>query len=171
MLKKNDFFKVGHISKTHGVKGEMLLLCDHSTDFDQMGEWLFFNIDECLIPFKLETLRSTTDKTVLFTCSSIDSIEVAAQHLDTEIYLPLAQKDEILDANAPDTLIGCQVVDDSTNTSLGVITDFIDSAHNPLLEITNDDQEILLPFQEEFILGLENHTLFVQVPEGLLDLE
>lgn len=171
MLKKNDFFRVGYISKTHGVKGEMMLLCDHSTDFDRLGEYLFFNIDECLIPFKIISLRSSTEKTVLFSCEQITSVEAAAQHLETDIYLPLAQKKEILDSDSPDTLIGCRVVNEATNTSLGIISDYIDSPHNPLLEITHDGQEILLPFQEEFILGLENYTLFVALPEGLLDLE
>lgn len=171
MLRKSDFFKVGFIRKTHGVKGEMMMLCETDTDFEQLGEWLFFNLDECLVPFPITSLRSNTDKTVLFSCKNINTVEEASTYIDTEIFLPIALKEDIVASDSPDALIGCKVIDDSNNTLLGSVVAFIEHPQNPLLEIENETQNILLPFQEEFILGFENQTLYVDLPEGLLDLD
>lgn len=170
MLQKTDYFKIGTIRKTHGVKGEMLLLGENDIDFDYLGHWLFFNIEECLIPFKIETIRSTTDKTALFCCESITSVEQANTYINTEIFLPLNLKDDISDYSSPSNLNGLEVVNKDTNEILGTVSAFIESTLNPLLEIKTTNDSFLLPFNEAFILGVEKHQLFVRIPDGLLDL-
>ena len=171
MLKKSDFFKVGFIRKTHGVKGEMMMLCETDTEFEQLGVWLFFNLDECLVPFQITSLRSNTDKTVLFSCKNINTVEEASTYLNTEIFLPIDLKEDIIVSDSPDALIGCQVIDEVNDALLGTVIAFIEHPQNPLLEIENETRSILIPFQEEFICGFENQTLYVDLPEGLLDLD
>ena len=172
MLQKSDFFKLGDIRKTHGVKGEMMLAAELFLDFDAIKEYLFFNIDECLIPFRLSSYRETSDKTLLFICPAITTVEQAAEYVGTEVYLPNADRTAAKDSNNPFMLIGFEVIEDETNKSIGTISNFIESNYNPLLEIEdNNGNEILLPFNEEFILGIEGDTIFVKIPEGLLELD
>lgn len=170
MIKKSDYFKIGEIRKTHGVKGEMMLMSDLPIPLEKTSEWLFFNLEECLVPFKLETFRHTADSTVLFLCKSITSVEAAAEYVGKEIYLPLSEKIENADMETPTSLIGFTVIIEEDNKELGKIVDFIDSNFNPLLEIEHQGENILLPFNEEFILDIEDDKLFVKLPEGLLDL-
>ncbi len=170
MLKKTEFFRVGIIRKTHGVKGEMMLLCDAETDFEKIGEWLFFDLDECLIPFKITSLRSATDKTVLFSCTHIDNIEQASAYIDTNIYLPKEKRQHIRNYESPSSLVGLEIINEKDKAIIGTITAYIESPHNPLLEIDHHGQEVLLPFNKEFILGVEEDLLWVNIPDGLLDL-
>lgn len=172
MLKKSDFFKLGEIRKTHGIKGEMMLATDHFLDFEAIKDNFFFNLEECLVPFGIESYRDTSDKTMLFICKGIDSIEDAAEYVGTEIYLPLTDKSETTETENPAMLVGLKVIDDESNELIGIITDFIESNYNPLLEIEDQNgEEILLPFNEEFILAIEDEKLFVKIPEGLLSLD
>ncbi len=172
MLKKSDFFKLGEIRKTHGVKGEMMLASDHYMDYEAIKEYLFFNLEECLVPFRLKSYRDTSDKTLLFICHNIDTIEQASEYVGTEIFLPLADKSDIDELESPSMLIGLKVINDETEEIIGTVSDFIESTHNPLLEIeTHEGKEVLLPFNEAFILGIEDSQLFVKIPEGLLNLD
>jgi len=171
MLKKADYYKIGEIRKTHGVKGEMMLISDFPIDFEAIEDWVFFNIEECLIPFKIVSLRETSDKNALFICKSIDSIEKANEYVGVEVCMPIASKTTSEDMNEPTSLIGYNVVSEGDDEILGKIVSFIDSNFNPLLEIESEGKEnILLPFNEEFILGLDGNNVIVRIPEGLLDL-
>lgn len=171
MLKKSDYYKIGEIRKTHGVKGEMMLISDFSIDFEAIEDWLFFNLEECLVPFKVVNIRETGDKNALFICKTIDNIEVANEYVGVEIFMPLSSKTETENMDEPTSFIGYNVVNEENNETLGKIIDFIESNYNPLLEIEPENGEnILLPFNEEFILGLEENDLIVRLPEGLLDL-
>jgi 16S rRNA processing protein RimM len=55
---------------------------------------------------------------------------------------------------------------------LGEITDIDDSTINTLFVIDNDGEEILVPAQEEFILGIDqkNREIIFSLPEGLVSL-
>ncbi len=172
MLHKKDFFKLGEIRKTHGVKGELMLANEQFLDFDAIKDFLFFNLEECLVPFRLESYRDTSDKTMLFICKGIDSVEAAAEYVGVDVFLPNADRTSAENADNPFMLIGYNIVEEATNNALGTISNFIDNPNNPLLEIENEDgKSFLLPFHEEFILAIENNTLFVNIPEGLLDLD
>ena len=61
---------------------------------------------------------------------------------------------------------------DETLGELGEITDIDDSTINTLFVIDNDGEEILVPVQEEFIMGIdqENREIIFNLPEGLVSL-
>lgn len=170
MLVKSDFVKIGDIRKTHGVKGEMMLINPTPIMLSNDSEWLFFNIEECLVPFKISASRFTNDATLLFMVEEIEEVEEAAQYVGLEVYIPASEYEHDADLDTPLSLVGFTVVIEEGNKELGPIVDFIDSAFNPLLEIEYKDDTILLPFNEEFILGVEDNKLYVKLPEGLLDL-
>ncbi len=170
MLKKSDFFKIGFIRKTHGIKGEMMLINDYSIDYSAIKEWLFFNLEECLVPFRIETFREIGDKNAIFSCERISDIETADQYVDTEIYIPLSDKTDTNNLENPDSLIDCQVINIENKKSIGNIIGFVDNHHNPLLEIETENENIYLPFVDEFIIKLDENNLYVKIPEGLLEL-
>lgn len=170
MLQKSDFVKIGEIRKTHGVKGEMMLIHPTPILLSDETEWLFFNIEECLIPFKLEDSRFTNEATLLFSVEEIDVIEDAAAFVGVEVFVPESEHQKDGDVETPISLVGYTVVVEKDKKELGKVVDFIESALNPLLEIEYQDDTILLPFNEAFILGIEDDYLYVELPEGLLDL-
>ncbi len=67
-------------------------------------------------------------------------------------------------------LIGLGVVDE-TGERLGEVTDVYDVASGPLLGVTVEGQEKLVPFRREMVdeVDLEAGVLRVRLPEGLLD--
>lgn len=171
MLKKADYYRIGEIRKTHGVKGEMMLISNFPIDFEAIQEWIFLNLEECLVPFRVLNIREIGATSALIICKTIDSIEKANNYVGMDIYMPLASKTKNESMNEPTSFIGYNVINENNNEGLGKIINFIESDYNPLLEIETEDKEnILLPFNDEFILGLEENNLIVRLPEGLLDL-
>lgn len=170
MLDISDFIKIGEIRKTHGVKGEMMLISNSPIVISDDSKWLFFNLEDCLVPFKLTTKRHTAESSVLFQCEDVDVVEEAAKFVGVEVFIPKAEYVADADINTPFSLVGFTVIEEENDNVLGTVLDFIESVHNPLLEIEHEGEPILLPFNEEFILGVDEDKLYVKLPEGLLDL-
>jgi 16S rRNA processing protein RimM len=55
---------------------------------------------------------------------------------------------------------------------IGEITDIDESTINTLFVVENNDGEILIPAQEEFIVDIdhENSRIILDLPEGLVEL-
>ncbi len=70
-----------------------------------------------------------------------------------------------------ETLAGFTVID-QTAGKIGVITGFLSVKNNPLLTVDTGEKEILIPFNEAFIIAIDENsqTLSVDIPEGLLNL-
>ena len=49
IMQKEDCFKVGYISKTHGLKGEVTAILEYELDFENTSA-LFLEINENLVP-------------------------------------------------------------------------------------------------------------------------
>ncbi|MDA3854151.1 MAG: hypothetical protein PF444_07930, partial [Bacteroidales bacterium] len=124
-----------------------------------------------LVPFKVLNMREIGATNALFICKTIDCIEKANNYVGMDIYMPLSSKTKSENMDDPTSFIGYNVIKEDKHEPLGKIINFLESDYNPLLEIeTENEENILLPFNEEFILGLEENNLFVRIPEGLLDL-
>jgi len=68
-----DCFKVGYISKTHGLKGEVTAIFDQDFELDEITS-LFLEFNGSLVPYFLEDFSDRGDKSFL-KFESIDSIK------------------------------------------------------------------------------------------------
>lgn len=146
-----------------------MLVGNTAFNVNDIKDWLFFNIDECLVPFRLKAIRELGEKVLLFTCTSIVDVEQAKEFIGLDIFIPLLQRPSGM--KEVESFIACRVFDVEKEKILGTVSNFIESDFNPLIEIkTENATSILLPFNEEFILSFENEELKVRLPNGLTEL-
>ena len=157
---KLQYIEAGEIVNTHGVRGEVKVLC-WLDDPEMLCEF-----DRCRIAGKdyvMEQVR--VQKTCnLVKLQGIDTMEAAqAMHGKTlEIYREDADPDIIFAAE----LIGMEVYQD--DTLLGKLADVLDYPGNKVY-VVKGDKEYMIPAVKAFVLStdMDNNRMQVRLIEGM----
>lgn len=173
-LNNEDFFPAGTIIKPHGLRGEFILEIGEGLDeylVDQ--ECLMVGIDGGLVPFFIteEGINFRTSTTVSLSFEDIDNVEKVRPLCGCKVFLPnSASRDEAAE-DSFDALIG-YVVFDEEKGRLGRITRSDNFSGNVVLTVEYHSREILIPFSENLITGINNDKKEIRLacPEGLIDL-
>lgn len=158
--------------KPHGINGEVnFAFTTEVFDRTEAPYWLF-DMDGILVPFFIETLRFKSSETALVKFEGLDSALKIKELCGKEVFYPIAFADDFQEEeNEWAVYVGFNVTDLEAGY-LGEITAVDDSTMNVLFALNKNDVELLMPFAEEFIKGidLEKREMTVLLPEGLLDL-
>ena len=173
MISEDSVYKIGYISKTHGLKGEVNF---HFTDdiFDTTeSPYLLIRVDGIIVPFFIETIRFRSDTTAIIKFEDIDSNEQAQLLLGNDVLFERSK------ANSNETeeltlqyFIGFMVVD-KNGEKKGVITDVDDQTENWLFELESPDGVLhYIPAHEEFIVSMDHECkkMVMDLPDGIWDL-
>ena len=169
MIKQEEVYKIGRLGKSHGVRGEISFLFDDDV-FDRVdADYLILDIDGILVPFFIEEYRFRSDTTALMKFEGIDSQERARELTGCDIYFPrnLAASDD--DSISWSAIVGFNIIDASTNKSVGRIASIDDSTLNILFCLEDGH---LIPASEDLITQIDQQarTITMHLPAGLLDL-
>lgn len=172
-MNKQDCFKLGYISKTHGVKGEVVLLLDvdDSSRYKKI-ESLFIEMNEKLLLFTIQNIRVGNNKAIV-KLEGIDKIEQAQQLNKSSVYLPLSFLPNLGEKNFYfHEIIGYQV-NDLHYGNIGNVEAVLEYPHQNLLQVMGiTGKQILIPVRNEYIVKVnrEHKQLCVNAPEGLIDI-
>lgn len=161
---------VGRIGRLFGTDGGVMIsLYTTFPDDFKIEEPLFVTIDGLAVPIFCSSFERRGQSGAVVMFDDIDTARRAEDFLlGNEIFI--AEEDEEDDDEFyMEDLIGFTAV---VGNLKGEITDYYDSEANPLLEITLDGAEHLIPAAEEFIahIDFERRTIKFILPEGLLEL-
>lgn len=169
MIKESEIYKIGTITRIHGVRGEVSFSFTDDVWDRADAEYLILRIDGILVPFFMEEYRFRSDTTALVKFQDYDSAEAARELCGCDVYFPYALRPE---PNENDEytwryFTGFRVVDKQAG-ELGEITYVDDSTQNVLFHVG----EHLIPAVESFISDIDHQARIItmQLPEGLLDL-
>lgn len=172
MIERSTLVKIGATLKPHGIKGELTIALDDDLSPEDF-RCLLLDIDGIIVPFFAETVRSKGDNW-LVKFDGIDNEDQATELARHDIY---AERDELdIDEDSEDGVHLFDLIDYTVATDngpLGIIEDIDDSTANILFHISAPDgKTIYIPYAEEFITGLDiqNHTIYMALPEGICDL-
>ena len=168
MIKPEEVYRIGRLGKAHGVKGEVSFQFDDDI-FDRVdSDYLILEVDGILVPFFIEEYRFRSDTVALVKFEDVDTQQRAAELTGCDVYFPrsLADDDETPSLSM---LIGFDVVDVTTGTTVGRIAAIDDSTANLLFELEDGR---LIPAAEELITNIDskNKVIKMTIPEGLLEL-
>ena len=165
-----DYFEIGHISNTHGLKGEMKVrpFTSNKKDYEKLKN-ILVDINGELREYTIESVRYQQD-VVLLRLKGVESIEEAERLKGRYIKIPreLAKEtdeDEFFIAD----LIGCEVYQDEL---LGVVDDvFTAGASDVYVVKRKGKKDLLLPAIAAVIkkVDIANRRIDVEVPRGLED--
>jgi 16S rRNA processing protein RimM len=173
MLTQDECFRLGHIARLHGFKGELTIFLDTEDPTEFKGlESVFVEYDKKLVPFFLERIQLRDRGHALVKFEDVDTEKGAKNLVGCPLYLPLdnlpqLEEDEFYHFELKDF----KVIDE-THGPIGNVVRIADHAGNPLIEINFNGKEILLPMQDQFIerIDKKEKTVYVKAPGGLIEM-
>jgi 16S rRNA processing protein RimM len=164
-----DCFKIGYISKTHGLKGEVTAVFALEMEWSTLTT-LFVDSKGSLVPYVVERISGTVNKPFL-KLEGVESYEQALTLKGSSIYTdksvrPKLKRGEFYD----DEVIGFKV-EDKKSGLLGQVKEIQSQGSNRLLSVILGSKEILIPINAPFITSLNKTKKIIQVelPEGFLE--
>jgi 16S rRNA processing protein RimM len=172
-MKKEDCFYLGKIVKKYSFKGEVLAKLD--TDQPELYENLdaiFIELRNNLVPFFVESSQLHKSELLRLKFEDVNTEADADSIMKSGLYLPLNLLPK-LEGNKFyfHEVIG-YTIEDKNFGEVGKIVGVNDTTAQALFEVENNGKEILIPMNDEFIIKVDrkNKTIFVETPEGLIDL-
>ena len=168
-----DFFKVGIIVSTHGLKGEVKVYptTDDVRRFKRLKK-VYLSMERVhSMELEIESVKFFKQFAIL-KFRGIDSIEDAQRYLKASLLVPRSdavrlEKDEYFVAD----LIGLTVRNED-GAEIGTLRDVMETGANDVYVIAlSDGRELLLPAIRQCVLEVDLEAGFVRVHilEGLLD--
>lgn len=180
MVTEADVYKIGTLTRTHGVRGEVAFLFTDDVWDRVEADYLFLCLDGLLVPFFLEEWRFRSDSVALLKFEDIDSADAATRLVGADVFFPKDLTPSEFDEEELTWrhFVGFEVsrIDDINQQSsikLGTVTSVLDETSNVLLVVeTPQGKEILIPAHEDFILSADHRErrLLVSIPDDLLNL-
>ncbi|MBL1280954.1 MAG: 16S rRNA processing protein RimM [Fluviicola sp.] len=172
-MNKKDCFHLGRIAKLHGFKGEVSLFLDVTNPEDYVSlDAIFIDLDDYLTPFFIESFKLKNKGFAAMKLEGVTDENAAKLLLRKEVYLPAQILPELEGLNFYDhEVVGFAVIDEKAG-NVGVIEQVVDLKVNPLLQITKDGKEILIPLLKDLVKKVDRKKkeLHILAPEGLIDL-
>lgn len=167
-----NYLKVGVISSTHGIRGEVKVY----PTTDDLNR--FKKLKEAYILFKNEYINVNimsvkfNKNMVIVKFKDIDNINDVEKYKGSELYVDRQHavklsKDEYFIAD----IIDSKVVSDDDLVH-GILTDVLKTGANDVYEVTLDDgRQILIPAIKECIknIDVDNMIITVHIMDGILD--
>jgi len=166
-----ESFKIGYITKTRGLKGEVQLFFEFKEPDLLDLDLLFIEINRQLVPFFVSSYKLQSNNTGYFFFEDIDHIDKAERLVRKNVFLPntkmpVREEEEFL----IEDLKGFNVFD-SNYGELGVILEINEYPQQFVATVSYKSQEVLFPLSDDFIeeIDEEKRELHINLPDGLLD--
>lgn len=173
MIREEDVYKIGVLTKTHGVSGELSMTFTDDV-FDRVdADYLVCLMDGIFVPFFLEEYRFRSQTTVLVKFENIDTEAQARRMTGVEVYFPKALTGEAGEGGYTwQYFTGFSIVD-SRHGDMGTVASVDDSTMNVLFEVRDSSgRELLVPASENLIDDIDHkeRKLYMTLPDGLTDI-
>lgn len=173
MISDSDVYKIGTLTRTHGIRGEVAFQFTDDVWDRVDADYLFLRLDGLLVPFFLEEWRFRSDSVALLKFEDVDDAVAASRLIGADVCFPkeLTPSDVDEEDLTWKHFIGFEVLQEEQK--LGTVSSVLDQTANVLLVIeTPEGKELLIPAHENFILKADHRQrlLLVDIPEELLTL-
>lgn len=164
---------VAELHKPHGVRGELSgrSLTDIPDRFESLLQAHAHLTSGEDVPVTLTSAREHKGDW-LFKFAGVDSIDQANRFRGAEIWVPPTERAELPSGEFfQSDLVGLQLVDALSGHPLGVVEDLQQYGGPPLLVLTYQGREVLIPFVPAICtVDLSAKVIRAALPDGLLEL-
>lgn len=162
--------EIGYISKTHGLKGHVILRLNELINIDEEAiKSVFLELNGSQVPYFIEECRPNNTGYIV-KLETIDSIDTSKKLIGKKAF---ALTDFILEnSESLNEFIGYTIID-SRLGNIGIITDIDEKTDNPIVKVIHSTGvEIILPFNDDFIIEIDDDqkTIQFESPEGLIEM-
>lgn len=168
----NQYFKIGKLAASTGLKGELVLQHNLGKKTTLRGlEAIFLEEKrDSFIPYFLQAAKIRSDNETVIKLEGIDIVETARKLTPKEVWLTEDDFKKFATKSAPITLLGFSIINEEKD--LGEIVEVIEQPHQVLCTILINGKEALIPIHEESLEKVDNKNrkVYVNLPDGLLDI-
>lgn len=173
VISKDQCYYLGYISKTQGFKGGLIAFFDvDDTKKYARLDHMLVELNGVLTPFFLETINLKDKNFAHLKIEGVDDENSASELAGNDIYLPLRELPQLPDEEYYlHELVGMKVID-AVAGDVGTVEKVLDYTTNPLLQILQNTDEILIPLIDNFVKQVDKKAkiIHIEVPEDLLDI-
>lgn len=172
-MRKESCFLLGHISRKHGYKGEVIAVfdTDRASDYENL-ESVFLEIQGELVPFFIESLARNSKGHFILQFEEIEDGAQAEKFIGRELYLPV----QVLPPLSGKKFYfheveGFEMIDQRLG-SIGLCKSVLERSSQPIFIIEHPSgKEVLIPAVDEFIdeIKREQKQILLNCPEGLVE--
>ncbi|MCE3229836.1 MAG: rRNA processing protein RimM [Bacteroidetes bacterium] len=160
-----DLKEIGYFSKTHGIKGHLILKSDLDFFFEEVNAF-FIDSGGSKAPYFVSEINDTNNG-IMVLLEEISSVEKAKTLIGKKVFIDsqfIAEQEDNID------WVGFELID-SIHGSLGEITGVSDNGHQVLVSLLHKNKEIILPLVDDFIENIDEtaRKIFFKAPEGLIE--
>jgi 16S rRNA processing protein RimM len=167
-----EYFKIGKLVASFGVKGELILKHSLGKKSSLKGLQAIFIEEkkEAFIPWFIATTRIKTDDEIYVQLEGIDNREAAIKLTQKEVWIPEEEFKKHASKSSPLSLLGFSIINDGKD--LGPVIELIEQPHQMLCRLEIDGKEVLIPLNEQTLQKVDKKArqVFVQLPDGLLEI-
>ena len=162
--------EIGYISKTHGLKGHVILRLNELVRIDEEGiKSVFLDLNGSQVPYFVEECRPNNAGYIL-KLETIDVVETSKKLIGKKAF---ALTDFILEEEESlKEFIGYSILDTKLG-NIGNISDVDEKTDNVIIKVIHPSgKEIILPFNVDFIIEIDDDlkTIEFNAPEGLIEM-
>ena len=161
--------EIGYISKTHGLKGHVILRLNGSVQIDEEIKSVFLDLGGSQVPYFIEECRPNNNGYIL-KLESIDTVDTSKKLIGKKAF---ALTDFILeDEDSLNEFIGYAIIDTRLG-NIGNISEVDEKTDNVIIKVIHPTPvEIILPFNDDFIVEIDDDakTIEFNAPEGLIEM-
>jgi len=177
MIDRDELIPIGQFKKPHGRMGEIVLVLEGITrrslsNAVAESPFIICEMDGIFVPFRVECLQMISDSMAYIQLKNIKSDREARVLFHKEVYFPKKNivEEEEEDVFSWNNFVGFSLIDEKLG-KIGRIVDVDETTMNTLFIVEKDDEEILIPAVDEFIILLDDirEEVIVALPEGLLE--
>ncbi len=172
-MKKEECFYLGKIVSKHSFKGEVLIKLDtDEPELYEKMESVFVSLGNNLVPFFIEKSRLHKSSLLRVKFEEVSNESDADKVMGSEIYLPLSFLPKLKGNKFYYHEIIGFTLQDKVHGDIGIVKSVNDTTSQALFEVEKGDKQLLIPVNDQIITKVDrdNKTIFVDTPEGLVDL-
>ncbi|MBK8368039.1 MAG: hypothetical protein IPL10_11620 [Bacteroidetes bacterium] len=164
-----DTQEIGYISKTHGLKGHVILRLNELVNIDENIKSIFLDLNGSQVPYFVEECRPNNAGYII-KLETIDVVDTSKKLIGKKAF---ALSDFILEEDESlKEFIGYAIIDSKLG-NIGNIADVDEKTDNPIIKVIHPSGvEIILPFNDDFIVEIDDDlkTIEFNAPEGLIEM-
>lgn len=167
-----EYFKIGKMVATFGLKGELLLKHNlgKKTSFKGLKAIFIEERKESFVPWFIESTRIKNEGETYLKLEGINMREQAIKLTQKEVWLPEEDFKKFSAKSSPINFLGYDIIEE--DKVLGKILEVIEQPHQILCRIELNNKEAFVPLHDETILKIDKkkNQITVSLPPGLLEI-
>jgi 16S rRNA processing protein RimM len=168
----NEYFKIGKLVSTFGLKGELVLKHHLGKKTSLKGLKAIFVEErkESFIPWFIENTKIKSEEEIYLKLEGVNIREQAIKLTQKEVWLPEEEFKKFSAKSSPINLLGYDIIEGEQ--VLGKIVEVIEQPHQILCRIELNKKEAYIPLHEETIQKIDKkkQQVIVSLPPGLLEI-